>query len=61
MSVWSDSEDASVASASVSVLVSAFADTSGGEGDEDMVVSVDSGESCGWWCFVVCILMDVMS
>jgi hypothetical protein len=51
ISVWSDSDDASVASASVSVSVSicALAMASGGDGDEDMVVSVDAVVlGCGW-------------
>jgi hypothetical protein len=43
ISVWSDSDDASVASAS------ALAMASGGDGDEDMVVSVDAVVlGCGW-------------
>jgi hypothetical protein len=50
MSVCRDSEDASVASASASVVASAFVEVSGGDGDEDMVVCVDSGGS--WWLVV---------
>jgi hypothetical protein len=38
-----------VASASVSVEASAFVEVSGSDGDEDMVVCVDSRESRGWW------------
>jgi hypothetical protein len=45
MSACRDSEDASVASASVSVFVSVFVEVSGGEGGEDMVVC--GLRSCG--------------